>query len=222
MRRIRWSAAASAAVVVAAASALAGCQDRSPPRPPEPAPKARPNAPGAPAFTEITAACPATPGGLPVVKIQITDVSPKKLGHVTALFQGNADGTASTEEKLQDLPEVVFKSENPTRLDVDTRTFLKKPGDVALVEVELVDAAASFAPVPAAITAGNDAGVAMFCIKDKDHRINPKPTDRTARFYVQYVDSKAPLYGKFNIFLLLRDGPYLTPVVLDPKIHNGA
>ena len=61
----------------------------------------------------------------------------------------------------------------------------------------------------------------MFCIKDKDHAIGPKPGDRTARFYVQYVQSQTPLYGKFNIFLLLKDGPYTVPVVLDPKIHNA-
>ena len=218
MTRTAWSAG----VATVAMAALAGCQAKPPTTPPpteEPKPIA--SAPGAPAFAAITAVCPTLPAGLPVVKIQIIDVSPKKLGHATALFEANQDGTRSTEKKLRDIPEVVLKTETPTRLDLDATEFLKKDGDVLLVEVELADPAASFVAGPAAITAGNDEGGAMFCIKDKDHPVAPKPGDRTARFYVKYLSADGPKLGKFNVFLLLKDGPYLTPTVLDPKIRNS-
>lgn len=216
MSRILWSAGAAAV----AASALAGCQAKTP-APEIARPKPATSAPGAPRFAAITAICPALPANLPVVKMQITDVSPKKLGHVTGLYESNKQGAASTGQKLRDIPEVVFKDQRPTRLDFDAAEYLKKPGDVLLVEVELADPAASFVEGPAAITAGNDDGAAMFCIRDKASGVNPKAGDRTARFYVRYVESKTPRYGKFNIFLLLRDGPFLTPTVLDPKIHDS-
>ena len=215
MTRVLWSAGA----VAAAAAALAGCQPK-PPAPPTEPPKPIAAILGAPRFGAITAICPTLPAGLPVVKIQITDASPKKIGHVTALFESNQDGTASGDKKLRDIAEVVFKDQNPTRLDLDASEFLKKPGDVLLVEVELADPDASFFPGPAAITAGNDDGTSMFCIRDKESGVNPKPGDRTVRFYVQYGAPKGPRYGKYNIFLLFKDGPFLTPVVLDPKIHD--
>ena len=214
-RTITWTAAA---VVV---SGLAACQVKSPDPTPTPEPKGPLSAAGAPAFSEITAACTALPADLKVVKIQITDVSPKKLGHTTGLFAAKPGGEESDNKKLADIAETLLKTDNPTRLDIDARPYLKKPGDVILVEVQLDDPAASFAPVPAALTAGNGPGGTMFCIKDKDHRILPKPGDRTARFYVQYVQSKTPLFGKFNLFLLVKDGPFITPTILDPKIHNS-
>ena len=175
MRRISWSAGTVAAV----ASALAGCQAKLPPPVDTDTGVA-----GAPRFAPISAICPTLPKMLPVVKISITDVAPKKLGHVTAQFESDQYGTASTGEKVKDIAEVVLKTDNPTRLDLDAREYLKKAGDVILVEVELADAAASFVPGPAALTVGNPDGAAMFCVRDKDSAINPKPGDRTVRFYV--------------------------------------
>lgn len=219
MTRIGWKAGSLAV----AAAVLTACQPATPPgAPPAPAPTPVTSAPGAPQFTEIAALCKAVPARLPVVKIQITDVSPKKIGHVTGLFESNQDGTASTEKKLRDLPE---PKPDPrlgptTRLDVDVTEFLKKEGDVVLVEVELADPNAEFVAAPAAVTAGNDDGVAIFCLKSKEQRISPTVTDRTVRFYVQDTGAKTGKYGKFNIFLQVKDGPYVTPIVLDPKMRD--
>ena len=219
MSRIRWMAG----VAAVAASALGGCQPAPRPAPvtPGPTPPPSTDAPGAPRFGMISAICPALPADLPVVKILLTDVSPKNLGHVTALYAANKDGSASSEQKLKDIPEVVFKGQNPTRLDLDATDYLKAPGGAVLVEVTLADPDASFVEGPAALTAGNADAAAMFCLRDKDSAINPKAGDRTVRFYVRHLDAKTPRYGKFNIFLLLRDGPFLTPTVLDPKVHDS-
>ena len=192
---------------------LAGCERA--PKPPTAAPP--PDEPGKPVFAPIATICAETPASLPVVKIRLTDVSPKKLGHVTALFESNREGTAAGEKPVKALPEIVLKTENPTRLDIDAAEFLKKPGDQLLVEVELADPSASFLPGKYAVTAGNADGAAMFCVRDP---VDAKPGDRIARFYVRYLDSETPKFGKYNLFLLIQDGPYTTPVVLDPKVHN--
>ena len=188
---------------------LAGCERMTPPKPDEA---------GKPIFTRITAPCAKTPASLPVVRIVLTDVSPKKLVHDTALYESNQDGTGAGETRVKDIPEILLKSENPTRLDIDAHEFLKKAGDQLLVQVELADPNASFLPGKYALTAGNADGAAMFCVRDA---VDAKSGDRTARFYVRYVESKTPLYGKYNLFLLIKDGPYTTPVVLDPKVHNA-
>lgn len=201
---------AGAAVVVL----LAGC-GRTAPTTTTPAPP--PDDPGKPVFAPISTTCDEKPASLPVVKIRLTDVAPKKLGHVTALFESNRDGTAAGEKPVRALPEIVLKTENPTRIDIDAGEFLKKPGDQLLVEVELADPSASFLPGKYAITAGNADGAAMFCVRDP---VDAKPGDRTARFYVRYIKSDTPKFGKYNLFLLIQDGPYTTPIVLDPKVHN--
>jgi len=207
MHAFRWAAGAAGLAL------LAGCMKPEPPKPPKPV-----EDPGRPMFGVIANKCAAIPPGLPVVKIQITDVSPKKLGHVTALFEANPDGSASTDKRLRDIPEVVLRTRNPTRLDIDAREFLKKPGDLMLVEVELADPDASFTGGAYALTSGNPDGAAMFCVKDP---INPKPDERTVRFYVQYQQGDSMKVGKYNLFLLLKDGPYSTPILLDPKVHNS-
>lgn len=207
MRAFRWAAGAAGLAL------LAGCTKAMPPTPPTPT-----DEPGKPMFGVIARQCGAIPPGLPVVKIQITDVSPKKVGHDTALFEANKDGSASTDKRLRDIPEVVLQTQNPTRLDLDTTEFLKKPGDLLLVEVVLADPDASFTGGAYALTAGNAEGAAMFCVKDP---INPRAGDRTVRFYVQYQQAKTPQIGKYNLFLILKDGPYQTPIVIDPKVHNS-
>jgi hypothetical protein len=206
MHAFRWAAGAAGLAL------LAGCM-----KPQQPPPKPV-DEPGKPMFGVIAQKCAAIPAGLPVVKIQITDVSPKKLGHDTALFEANKDGSASTDKRLRDIPEVLLQTQNPTRLDLDAREFLKKPGDLMLVEVELADPNASFTGGAYALTAGNAEGAAMFCVRDP---INPKPDDRTVRFYVQYQQADPMKVGKYNLFLLLKDGPYSTPILLDPKVHNS-
>jgi hypothetical protein len=200
---------AGAAVLVA----FAGCE-RATPRAPAPPP----DEPRKPMFAPIATACTEQPGSLPVVKIRLTDVAPKRLGHVTALYQSNREGTAAGDKPVKDLPEVLLKTENPTRLDIDAAEFLKKDGDQLLVEVELADPAASFLPGKYAVTAGNADGAAMFCVRDP---VDAKAGDRTARFYVRYLKADTPRYGKYNLFLLIKDGPYTTPIVLDPKVHNA-
>jgi len=210
----------SAGGAMLAVVGLAGCQ-------PEPAPKPPPGPPqpvvaeGAPKFTPITEACPTLPSGLPVVRIRLDDVSPKKLGQQKTLLASNKDGTAGEGKPLKVIPDVVLETAEPTRLDIDATPFLKKAGDVLLVEVELADPDVSFVSRPAALTSGDDAGAGMFCLKTPDQRINPKDGDRIVRFYVKYVEGKGPTYGKYNLFLRIKDGPYLTPTVLDPKIRNS-
>ena len=199
----------------AAVLALLGGCDRTMSKPPPPPP---PEEPGKPVLAPIAAVCAEKPASLPVVKIRLTDVSPKRLGHVTALYESNAEGTAAGEKPVRDLPEVVLKTENPTRLDIDAREFLKKDGDQLLVEVELADPDTSFLPGRYAVTAGNADGTAMFCVRDP---VDARPGDRTARFYVRYLKSDTPKYGKYNLFLLIKDGPYTTPILLDPKVHNS-
>lgn len=193
---------------------LGGCERMSPPKPPPPVA----DEPGKPVFARITTQCADKPARLPVVKIVLTDVAPKQLGHDTALYESNQDGSGAGEKRVKDIPEVVLKSENPTRLDIDAHEFLRKAGDQLLVEVELADPNASFAPGKYALTAGNADGAAMFCVRNE---IDARAGDRTARFYVRYLKSEAPRYGKYNLFLLIKDGPYTTPVVLDPKVHNA-
>lgn len=210
--------AGAAAIALAGLTACqpAGSDPKPPPTPPPPV-----SAEGAPKFTPISALCPTPPAGLPVVRIRIDDVAPKKFVQQTALFASNRDGTAGEGKPQKPIPEVVLETANPTRLDLDATPFLKKAGDVLLVEVELGDPDASFVPGPSALTAGDDAGAGMFCLKTADQRINPKDTDRIVRFYVKYVEGAGPTYGKYNLFLLLKDGPYRTPTVLDPKIRNS-
>jgi hypothetical protein len=207
MRAFRWAAGAAGLAL------LAGCTKPQPPSPPKPV-----DEPGKPMFSVISQKCAAIPPGLPVMRIAITDVSPKKLGHDTALFEANKDGSASTDKRLRDIPEVVLRTQNPTRLDIDAREFLKKPGDLMLVEVVLADPNASFTGGAYALTAGNPDGAAMFCVKDP---IDPKPDERTVRFYVQYQQGDSMKVGKYNLFLLLKDDPYSTPILLDPKVHNS-
>ena len=207
MRAFRWAAGAAGLAL------LASCMKPEPPKPPKPIDET-----GKPMFGVINQTCAAIPPGLPVVRIAITDVSPKKIGHDTALFEANKDGSASTDKRLRDIPEVVLRTQNPTRLDIDAREFLKKPGDLMLVEVVLADPNASFTGGAYALTSGNPDGAAMFCVKDP---INPKPDERTVRFYVQYQQGDSMKVGKYNLFLLLKDGPYSTPILLDPKVHNS-
>jgi hypothetical protein len=207
MRAFPWAAGAAGLAL------LTGCMKPEPMKPPKPA-----DEPGKPMFGVIANKCPAIPPGLPVVKITITDVSPKKIGHDTALFEANKDGSASTDKRLRHIPEVLLQTQNPTRLDIDAREFLKKPGDLMLVEVVLADPDASFTGGAYALTSGNADGAAMFCVKDP---IDPKPDDRTVRFYVQYQQGQNMKVGKYNLFLLLKDGPYATPILLDPKVHNS-
>lgn len=204
MRRVLLSAAALLMI--------AGCY-----KPAKPPPPALPEDPSKPIFARITSQCAEKPTVLPVVKIRITDVSPKNLQHDTALYDSNGDGAGSGDKRVKDIPEVVLKGENPTRLDIDANEFLKKEGDQLLVEIELADPAATFRPGRFALTSGNADGAAMFCVRNE---VDAKPGDRVARFYVRYVKSGRPLYGKYNLFLLVKDGPYTTPVVLDPKVHN--
>ncbi|WP_293678167.1 hypothetical protein [uncultured Phenylobacterium sp.] len=196
---------------------LAGC-DRAPaPAPTAPTAPTTAIDPGQPVFAPISTVCPDQPASVPVVKIRITDVSPKKLGHVTTLHDSNSYGTAAGEKPVRTLPEVVLATENPTRLDIDAAEFLRKEGDQVLIQVELADPAATFLPGKFAVTAGNADGSAIFCVRDP---IETKPGDRTARFYVRYVKSDTPRFGKYNLFLLIKDGPYTTPIVIDPKVRN--
>ncbi|WP_293907780.1 hypothetical protein [Phenylobacterium sp.] len=215
MRALGWSTG-----IAAAASLVAGYHG---PAKPPPGPVPRPTGVARPAFSLINKACPPLPANLPAVRISISDVSPKHIGHETALFAANKDGTRSTGDRLRRIPEVQLPVSDPTRLDLDADPFLKKPGDVLLIELELTDPDASFSGGSSALTIGNDDGKAMFCVKDPANGINPKPEDRIVRFYARYVASNRPRLAKFNIFVLVkdRDGPFRTPVVLDPKVHNS-
>jgi hypothetical protein len=210
MRKVPGWAAASILMIGAL---VAGCRET------RTMPPAMPGEdPGKPIFGRIITRCAEAPARLPVVKIRLTDVSPKKLGHDTALYESNADGTGAGDKRLQDIPEPVLKTDNPTRLDIDANAFLKKAGDQLLVEVELADPDVSFVPGKYALTSGNHDGASMFCVRNE---IDLKPGDRVARFYVRYLRAEGPRYGKYNLFLLVRDGPYTTPIVIDPKVHNA-
>jgi len=210
MRKVLGCAVAP---LMVAGCLMAGCEHKEPMPPPLAG-----EDPGKPIFGRIITRCAETPTNLPVVKIRLTDVSPKALGHDTGLYESNADGTGAGETRLADIPEVVLKTANPTRLDIDANKFLKKPGDQMLVEVELADPNASFVPGKYALTSGDHDGALMFCVRSE---IDAKPGDRVARFYVRYLKSATPQYGKYNLFLLIHDGPYTTPIVIDPKVHNA-
>ena len=203
----------AAAPLLMAGSLMAGCEHKEPLPPPPPG-----EDPGKPIFGRIITHCAEAEATLPVVKIRILDVSPKKLVHDTALYESNADGTASSDKRVQDIPEPVLKTENPTRLDIDASAFIKKPGDQLLVEVELADPDVSFVPGKYALTSGNHDAATMFCVRKE---IDIQPGDRIARFYVRYLKSETPRFGKYNLFLLVKDGPYTTPIVIDPKVHNA-
>jgi hypothetical protein len=203
----------AAAPLLIAGCLMAGCEHKEPLPPPVPG-----EDPGKPIFGRIITRCAEAAAKLPVVKIRLTDVSPKKLAHDTALYDSNADGTGAGERRVQDIAETVFKTANPTRLDIDASAYLKKPGDQLLIEVEVADPDVSFLPGKYALTSGNHEGASMFCVRNE---IDIQPGDRVARFYVRYLKSDTPQYGKYNLFLLVKDGPYTTPIVIDPKVHNA-
>src|SRR5687768_4937383 len=92
----------------AAVVLLAGCE-RTTHTPPAPTT----DEPGKPVFARITTPCAEKPAKLPVVKIRLTDVSPKRLVRDAALYESNQDGTGAGEKRVKDIPEVVLKTENP-------------------------------------------------------------------------------------------------------------
>lgn len=171
-------------------------------------------------LNKITTICPSINKSIPVVRIQIDDINPRKIKHTTLLYDSNSDGTDISGTAKEGVKEIKFKEDYDTRLDFHAKKYFDS-SDIILIQVSLFDRDLAFYPGPLAITYGNAAGAEMFCVKSL---IDAKPDDRILSFYVVKVspDAGKAKKGSFNIALIVdeRGSGFSMPIVIDPKVGN--
>jgi hypothetical protein len=106
-----------------------------------------------------------------------------------------------------------------TRLDADLRELLESAaGHIVRLVIVLDDPDFEFpAKTELAITAGDAISVEMFA------DLSVSADRKTATFYCKQMPGPGPVFGKFNIGVLVKDtddSQFITPIFIDPGIGN--
>jgi hypothetical protein len=102
-----------------------------------------------------------------------------------------------------------------TPIDMDIAAILGNEPSYCRIRVRCADPAIRFADPPQAITAADDGGKAMFF-----NLLYGEDEGMPAVRFDCIRPAVGPQVGSFNIGLVISDGNYELPIIIDPKIQN--
>lgn len=153
---------------------------------------------------------------IPAVLVKVSSV--EQLQAIQYAGKTDKDGNIVENGSLKQItPPYPFPN---NQLSVDAQPYLKKKGEIMLLELELEQPGYTFSPPNTVITEDSaPSNGEMFCVKKTPPPIQPKANQ--AIFYVHYLDG-APkgVIGHYTFDYLPANGHTAVRVKVDPDVSN--